>query len=323
MEKIELKIDGMTCNSCERLISKAVESLGGKVHRISASEGRATIEIEEGKQEQMLAKIKEAGYEPHVQGGSGEMREQQGSSALGGEVSFASFEQEAADFFKRLLNAGELSIERDILKMSVFTLLALFALSFVAYLFAWNKGGQGALYQFVLYGMVANVAALAAISQINTYGRNLSCMNGMMVGMTVGMMGGFLIGAVVGATNGMFVGSLIGMAAGTIGGYYCGRCCGIMGVLEGMMAGLMGGTMGAMLTVMMLADNLLLFMPVLFAACIAILWGLAFMMHQNHRHAQRESAVSFGTFFMLALCASIIVAAVIMYGPRASIVFGT
>src|SRR3989338_1116155 len=264
----------MTCNSCERLISKAVESLGGKVHRISASEGRATIEIEEGKQEQMLAKIKEAGYGPHVQGGSGEMREQQGSSALGGGISFASFEQEAADFFKRLLNAGELSIERDILKMSVFTLLALFALSFVAYLFAWNKGGQGALYQFVLYGMVANVAALAAISQINTYGRNLSCMNG------------------------------------------------IMGVLEGMMAGLMGGTMGAMLTVMMLADNLLLFMPVLFAACIAILLGLAFMMHQNHRHAQRESAVSFGTFFMLALCASIIVAAVIMYGPRASIVFG-
>lgn len=315
METVELKISGMTCGSCEKLIIGAVEAQGGKVLHVSAKEGRAKIEIEEGRKEKAYSKIREHGYSIS-QSWEESLFEDKKEEMLG-------FEQELGAYLKGLFgNARELEAERGILKMAAFSLVVLVALSFFAYLLAWgNLAHLAKLYPFVLYGLAAEVAVLASIAHVNSYKGQATCMNGMMIGMTVGMMGGFLLGGVVGATNGMFVGSLAGMAGGMLTGYFTGKCCGIMGVMEGLMAGLMGGTMGAMLTVMMIADNLMLFMPVFFACCLAILFGLAFMLHQEQGGRERRVPISFGSFFMLALIVGIALAALILYGPKSAVVF--
>src|SRR3989338_235507 len=125
--------------------------------------------------------------------------------------------------------------------------------------------GFGARYGlYMLY--IAISAAVIGIGawHIKSYRHTFSCSMGMMAGMTIGMMSGFLLGAIIGATNGMFMGSVYGMFTGMFIGAWITRCCGIMSVMEGLMAGLMGGIMGAMTTVMMLNDNLVLFMTLLF-----------------------------------------------------------
>src|SRR3989338_6570487 len=212
-----INIAGMTCSSCERLITKAVESEGGKVHSISATSGKAVVDYQEGTLERIKTAIAASGYS--VLDGAGKT------------VVVEPFEAEIKIFLKKLVDGEkELKTERKIVKMSMLSILALAAIGFFFYMTFWRGlPGIGARIPFLFYSGVSAVAITAPVAHYNSHRFQFTCMEGMMTGMTIGMIAGFLFGAVVGATNGMFIGSVFGMAVGMIAGAYCGKCCGIMG----------------------------------------------------------------------------------------------
>ena len=49
MKKITLKISGMHCTSCEKLIGDALSDLGIKDYRVDSKKGTAVIEFDENK----------------------------------------------------------------------------------------------------------------------------------------------------------------------------------------------------------------------------------------------------------------------------------
>lgn len=321
METKQVNITGMECASCERLIEKAVASAGGTVRSISASGGVAVLDCPDGKFEDVKKAIVSAGYS--VSGEPVAVEPDQTSLAhhAGAEscpTKPLSFEKEMALFVRKLFNGEkELSAERKILKMSLLSLLLLAFAGFFLYLFIWHgKTGFAPKIPFLIYAALSSVSIIAAAAHYRSHKAEFTCMEGMMIGMTIGMVAGFLFGAVVGATNGMFVGTVFGMAVGMVAGAYTGKCCGIMGVMEGMMAGLMGGTMGAMLTVMMLADNLLLFMPIFVGSCLAILAGLTYMMYNSAGKRAEKVLMPFPQFFSLVLILCLVSVAVIIFGPK-------
>lgn len=299
-----INIAGMTCSSCERLISRAVESEGGKVHSISATSGKAVVDYPDGALERIKTVIAASGYSVLDSDGKA--------------VAVEPFEAEIKIFLKKLVDGEkELKTERNILKMSVLSILLLTAIGFFFYITFWRSlPGIGARIPFLFYSGVSAVAITAAVAHYHSHRFQFTCMEGMMVGMTIGMTAGFLFGAVVGATNGMFVGSVFGMAVGMVAGAYCGKCCGIMGVMEGMMAGLMGGTMGAMLTVMMIADNLVLFMPLFVISCVAILAGLTYMIYNTAGKRSEAQLMSYSDFFLICLLLSAVTTVMVTFGPR-------
>lgn len=294
-EKIE--IDGMNCESCERLITKSVSAAGGKVNKISAREGYAVIEYPEGDLPKMEKAIEEAGY-----------------SIGGGPYSQVPLEKQLSDFASDFL-AGKPSTKplRDCFVFSVATFLVLAASVF--FLFGTHK-----YFPYFMYTVISAVAVAGAVELTNAYKKHLSCMEGMMVGMTVGMSSGFLLGAVIGATNGMFVGSVFGMGVGMVLGLASGRHCGIMGAMEGVMAGIMSGTMGAMLTVMMVYDHLEEFMPIFVFANILVLAGFKYMLYHYPGRRGHASEVSPYELSGLALALVVLTMAVAIYAPRSGAV---
>jgi len=306
-ENKTIYIGGMTCHSCERIVSKAVESIGGKVHKVDAKSGAAVVDYPEGTLESMKAAIASSGYEL--------------LDSEGRVPSAEPFEQEIQVFFHRLVSGDKaLLAERRLLAMSVMSLLLIAFVGFFAYLFALrNLPDFGSRFPYFAYGALSAVALTASIAHYHSHRKQFTCMEGMMIGMTIGMMGGFLFGAVIGATNGMFVGSVFGMAIGMITGAYCGKCCGIMGVMEGMMAGLMGGTMGAMLTVMLLGDHIALFMPILVVSCLALLAGLTYMIYVSAGKREEGKLMPFSSFAAIAFALVAITAAVMFFGPKGPI----
>lgn len=302
-ENEKIYISGMECASCERLVTRAVESAGGHVQSIDAKTGIAHIDYPEG----ALDKIKEAvigtGY------GIGEKR---------AEAAAEPFEQEFRIFLHKLFSGEkELWAERKIMVMSLLSLLLLATLGFFLYLFVWHSiASFASKIPFLFYSGISAVAIVASLAHYRAHRTQFTCMEGMMVGMTIGMMAGFLFGAVVGATNGMFVGSVFGMAVGILTGAYAGKFCGIMGVMEGMMAGLMGGLMGAMTSLMMVSDNLAVFMPLLLASCLAILAGLTYMIYNSAGKRAERTLMPFGQFFMLCLALTVVSVAIMLFGPK-------
>lgn len=301
-------VAGMTCSACEKLVTRAVESVGGKVHAIDARNGVATVDYPAGSLAGLKSAIASAGYE---------LLEENGKVAR-----TEPFEREIGSFAKKLLAGDkELLAERRLLLMSFASLVMLSFIGFFFYLFVFRAlPGFSVRLPYLLYAALSSVAVAAAIAHYHSHRFSFTCMEGMMVGMTIGMAAGFLFGAVAGATNGMFVGSVFGMAVGMLAGAYCGRCCGIMGVMEGMMAGLMSGTMGAMLTVMMLNDNLSLFMPLFVASCLAILAGLTYMVYSSAGKREEGALMGFPGFFALCLLFAAAASAVILFGPRSGLV---
>jgi len=293
-EKIE--IDGMTCESCEKLVSHAVAKAGGSVKEISASKGFATIEYPDGEREKMEQAIASAGY------------------SIGGPVLQVPLERQLAAFASDFL-AGKPSTKpvRDCFAYSVASFIVLAAAVFL--LFSADK-----YFPYFIYAAISAVAVAGGIALANACKQHLSCMEGMMLGMTIGMSAGFLFGAVVGATNGMFIGSMFGMLIGMALGYYSGKACGIMGAMEGLMAGIMGGTMGAMLTVMMQYDNLALFMPIFVLANLLVLAGLKYMIYYYSCRRGAAKQVSAATLSGLALLLVALTIAVILYAPRSGVV---
>ena len=107
-------------------------------------------------------------------------------------------------------------------------------------------------------------------------------------------------------------------------GAWAGKCCGIMGFMEGLMAGVMGGTMGAMLSVMMLNDNLLLFLYLFFGSCVLIQAGLSYMMYKEEGETRKgaEKELSFMPFFGITVMLTALLMWIMLYGPKATIVWG-
>lgn len=230
------------------------------------------------------------------------------------------FETELKAFISKFANGDEeLLLERKVFKMSIISLVALLFIGAFLYILAGNGLHIASKIPFIAYTLLSSVAIVASIAHFHAHRREFSCMHGMMIGMTIGMAAGFLFGAIMGATNGMFVGSVFGMAVGMVTGAYCGKCCGIMGVMEGLMAGLMGGTMGAMLSVMMINDNLLVFMLILVATCLAILASLTYMLYEARQNKKDWQSVSLGSFFLSSLVLSVLSIALMLYGPKGPI----
>jgi hypothetical protein len=228
------------------------------------------------------------------------------------------FEKEFATFTGKLFSGEqELAAERKLLKMSLLSFLVITFIGFFLYIAIFRAmPGIGARLPYMFYAALSSVAITASIAHYRSHKYSFTCMEGMMIGMTIGMMAGFLFGAVIGATNGMFIGSVFGMAVGMLTGAYAGKCCGIMGVMEGMMAGLMSGTMGAMLSVMMVNDNIALFMPLLVLSCLAILAGQTYMIYTSAGKREEGNLMQLASFLLLSLLLAAVTIAVMVFAPR-------
>jgi len=124
----------------------------------------------------------------------------------------------------------------------------------------------------------------------------------------------------------MFVGAAFGMFTGMAIGAWCTRTCGVMSVLEGLMGGLMAGLMGAMTTVMLINENLLLFMPLLIGSCALILGGMSYMIYREHMENREEIAkldrYDMLTYLSAMFVFTIIVTIIIIWGPKSVLVAG-
>jgi LytS/YehU family sensor histidine kinase len=177
---------------------------------------------------------------------------------------------------------------------------------------------------YFLYTAIAVTVIGVGLWHVKSYRHTFTCSTGMMAGMTIGMLAGFLMGAIIGATNGMFAGSVYGMFIGMFMGAWSTRSCGIMSVMEGLMAGLMGGLMGAMTTVMMISDNLAIFMPILVGSITFIMGGMNLMIYQEseeHRSTigKRDNYEMFSYVSLLFILA-MLTTFVIIYGPKSALV---
>ena len=286
-----MAISGMTCEACEKLITRAVEKAGASVKEISASKGFAVIGYD-GDKSVIEAAIEKAGYS---------LDELPPSTPL---------EQQLSTFISDFI-AGKpaTKVLRTCFTYSIISFMLLAAISFAG--FASSK-----YFIYVIYSAISAVAVGGAIALARAYKSHFNCMEGMMVGMTVGMSAGFLFGAIVGATNGMFVGSVFGMLLGMALGYYVGKACGIMGAMEGLMAGIMGGTMGAMLTVMMQFDHLGEFMPLFVLSNLLVLAGLKYMIYYYAGKRTEAKFMQPSSFFALALALLALTVAVILFAPH-------
>ncbi|MBC1735824.1 CopZ family metallochaperone [Listeria seeligeri] len=66
MEKLTLKIEGMTCGHCEARVEKALAEVDGVTNaKVSLEEGTATVEFETGKvtEDSLIDAVEDAGYD--------------------------------------------------------------------------------------------------------------------------------------------------------------------------------------------------------------------------------------------------------------------
>jgi len=294
MSKLSIKVNGMYCESCEKLLKMEIGDVKG-VSKVEADHARGMVEVEGSASEKSIADaIVKAGY------------------GVGENYAGKSFEQEIGGFVSDFI-AGKPSVKsvRTCFAYSIITFIVLAAAAFAG--FASSK-----YFIYMIYAAISAVAVGGAIALFSAYRSRFNCMEGMMVGMTVGMSAGFLFGAIVGATNGMFVGSVFGMLVGMALGYYVGKACGVMGAMEGLMAGVMGGTMGAMLTVMMQFDHLGEFMLLFVLSNLLVLAGLKYMIYY---YAGKRGEVKFMpplNFFALALLLTALTVAVMLFAPHSA-----
>ena len=303
-----LELSGMRCESCERLVRRAAHKAGAEVRAIDANAGFATFACEDAALPALKKALAEKGFAE--KGG-----------AEGGRGDFA-----RVWAYVRGIMAGEeeVAIENALLNYSLGAFAGLALVAAGIYMLAFSGLPNAPGYAPLLLLVVGTSVALAfSYYHLGTYRRSLSCSNGMMAGMALGMIAGFLVSALLGATNGMFVGTVAGMAAGIAFGVGIGRHCGVMGGLEGVMAGLMAGAMGAMLSVMMVNDNLLLFLYILFALCAVVLGGLSYMMHREAAEApsRGELRAGFGEFAGFAAVLVLGMALLMAFGPKVGLIY--
>ena len=213
-------------------------------------------------------------------------------------------------------------IEGELLKAIFYSLLTSFIFLAITYFFKF-KYMDNFIYKYgyyLFFSALSIALIMPAVRQLNAY-KEMACMSGMMVGMTIGMISGFLLGFFTSSTNGIFYGGFFGVLVGIFMGVWLGKCCGIMGIMEGMMAGLMGGTMGPMITLMMLSDNLVWFMPFYIIVNMIILLGLSYMLYEEvveNRTDIKKQPVSFSVFALLSTFAVLVLIYIMLYAPKSA-----
>ncbi|MCX6816072.1 MAG: hypothetical protein NT120_04440 [Candidatus Aenigmarchaeota archaeon] len=213
--------------------------------------------------------------------------------------------------------------ERQMLKVGLIAFVIISAAMIMLY-FGHFKSIPNFSAKYGLYMLYITISATVigiGVWHTKAYRHTFTCSMGMMTGMTIGMMVGFLLGAIIGATNGMFMGSVYGMFLGMFTGAWCTRTCGIMSIMEGMMAGLMGGLMGAMTTVMMINDNLVLFMPLLIGSIVTILAGMSVMIYKESEQQDipKNDMYDVFSFVSLLFILAMLTTFIMVYGPKSAL----
>ena len=325
MQTYEVKISGMTCASCERIISKYVSAVQGvELLSINSEGGRMLLKADGDKQADVEKAVSEAGYKlvsyhPHA---SKQSDSQPSSSSYSSDsAALVSFKEVCYG----ILDArAEWMAERRIIINSAGSLAALGILLAFLYFGVWESLPKfsTAMLPLLELGAVSVVALVAAGYHFASYHKPVSCSIGMMEGMTFGMMAGFLVGALLGASSGMFWGSTLGMLIGCVAGVWAGRNSGVMGIMEGLMAGVMSGTMGAMLSVMLLAEPLIIFLTLLTLLCVIILMALAYMQIKEWGNLGKSAQfISFGSMASTCLIFFVFLCISMVYGPKSGPIF--
>lgn len=303
MSEVTLRINGLTCGACERVIERTVQKFEGA--RVTSFDfNRGTIRIESSNKElkEILELLKKKGY--HAWDPSK-------PEALTSEEPL----DRVKEFISGILsNNHSFQLERSILTATVMVLAASLAIHAAASIVIGRSLLQSNL-AWLLLGSIGIAMGVGSIAHIRSFGKQ-TCQTGMMAGMGIGMMLGFLAGALFGATSGMFVGSVLGIVVGMVIGAWAGTCCGNMGVLEGLMAGLMAGTMGAMLSVMMVFDHQLEFLVILWIVCAIILGGLSYMLFKENGPVSSELSVNPWPLVGIGVVLTILLQLIIFFGPK-------
>jgi len=294
------------CDSCVKVLKKTFDGMQG-INNLNIKKEHLDVEYEEAmiKPESIVQMIKEKGYRAALQ-----------------PFTRKTFKERSRDFFA---NKHKYELEHRMIIFTAITFVLLMIIEYFTYflLFRDDPVFLTKYGVWFLYATISTVFLSAAVWHINAYKANVTHMVGMMIGMTFGMQTGLLIGSIIGATNGMFIGSIVGMLFGVFVGWMNGKCCGVMGVMEGTMAGIMGGTMGAMISVMMLSDNLLLFMPVFIIVNIFVLLGLSYMLYEevveNNENVKKIPA-DFAAFFSYCFVVLFLLGLIIIYGYKSAFV---
>ena len=186
--------------------------------------------------------------------------------------------------------------------------------------------GPGHAYLAERYGLwifyldVSVVALVSTLSYLRSYVyANAGHAVGMLIGMTIGMQVGTMVGGVLGATNGFFVGSMVGMLLGAFYGVLTAWCCGSMAVLHGLMGGVMGGPMGAMVVVMMLPDNVLIFMPFFTGINVLILMCFTYIFYREcvvEGRCPTRKPLGLPALLLATVLTTTGLAALVLFGPR-------
>ncbi|MEK6968402.1 MAG: heavy-metal-associated domain-containing protein [Nanoarchaeota archaeon] len=303
--KTIIYVQDIECDSCTKIIERSLKLLQG-INGYLFRKDHVEIDYDPSllKEETLIDSITKKGYK-----------------ASNYPLTRLSYKKRFADFFK---NKKKYAVERKMLAISLVSFLTIIFLEAAIYVFFFSKqaGFLARNWQWFIYLDISIVTIAAALWHLKAYKGAITSMTGMMLGMTLGMQAGFMVGAVIGATNGMFVGSTVGMLAGIILGVVAGKESGIMGALQGMMSGLMGGTMGAMITVMMLTDNVFVFMPLFMLVNVAILWGMSYMVYEEMVEDKKVkiAPADFTTFFSFVFVAIFILGVVMVYGPKSLLV---
>jgi len=312
LTEYKIELNGMTCESCEKIIERVAERNDTAVKQIDVKKGFAIFESDENKILMIKQQLSERGIT------------EKGLAA----TTRGDFSRIKKYFIGVISGEKDFYVETKILNYSFASAIAIIAFFIFAYNFAMpsifnsieNFTGYVPL---IFLAIFSSILIFGSYEHMNTYKKDMSCMNGMMVGMIVGMISGFMVGAIIGATNGMFIGSLAGMTVGIGLGINLGRCCGIMGALEGAMAGLMAGIMGAMTSVMLLLDNLVLFLYVCFTISLAILAGLSYMMFRESGStaAKSDLKIQFLDFLTKSSILTFLLLVIMLFGPKGPITY--
>lgn len=304
MKKAKIYCPDIECDSCVKFLDNTLKDVKG-LKDFKVNKDNIDVEYDKPATAQKIAEfITENGYRAGLK-----------------PFPRKSFKERFRDFIE---NKDKYQVEYTMLKYSLMTFLALVFVQAIVYLFFFSNDSMFLQKHgiWIFYLDVAIVSIGSAMWHVQSYRVEMGMMAGMMIGMTFGMQTGLMIGTIIGATNGMFVGTMVGMLTAIFVGWYNGRHSGIMGVLEGVMAGLMNGSMGAMTAVMLYSDHLLWYMPFFMAFNLIIMWGLSYMLFEevvenNSKIAKRP--VSFVKMVVYSAIVSIVVIAIMIYGPKSGL----
>lgn len=300
MKELNLYVPSLNCESCEKRVRKRLSQDG--INEISFHDDSVRIKSEHNlDKSSIISSIESLGYRVSDEPIDG--------------LTF----RERINYFKE--NPNEYAVEKSSFFYALIMSVVLWIVPVLTY-YAFFSNTQNFWSSYIWWFFYLNISIAfigATMRVILSYKRKITSMTGMMIGMTIGMQTGMMIGAVLGATNGFFVGAMGGMFLGVIVGAMMGNCCGAMGVMEGMMAGLMGGTMGPMISVMMIADNILYFMPFYMLINIIILVGLWYMHYDSAVYKApkvERNPIDFTTYASVSIVACTLLTFIILYGPK-------